>query len=113
MGERPRASGRRGRRVAAGPRKRRKSVAMSRSASERAAHLDRPVVRRLLATGSMWLVLVAPSLAARAQSGTTAAQHREKGYAAFQLGHYDQAIEEFQAAYHLEQDARLFYNLGL
>ena len=43
----------------------------------------------------------------------TAKQHRDAGNAAFEIADYDRAIVEFKAAYELEPDPRLFYNLGL
>jgi tetratricopeptide (TPR) repeat protein len=48
-----------------------------------------------------------------AAASPQAKAHRDAGHAAFEIAEYDRAIEEFKAAYELEPDPRLFYNLGL
>jgi tetratricopeptide (TPR) repeat protein len=42
-----------------------------------------------------------------------AASHRRAGSAAFDVGDYEVAVREYQAAYKLDQDPRVLYNLGL
>lgn len=40
-------------------------------------------------------------------------QHKEAAYAAFEVGRYDEAIDQFEQAYRIKRDPRLLYNIGL
>jgi tetratricopeptide (TPR) repeat protein len=65
---------------------------------------------------AIWSLLVLyPSLAAGAErpSGIRHRQHKQAAYAAFELGKYSEAIEQFEQAYRLKRDPRLLYNIGL
>ena len=60
----------------------------------------------------MALVLVALSGRASAQSATEAREHYRKALAAYDLGSFEAAAKEFEAAYAIKQDASLLYNIG-
>src|SRR3954467_4437432 len=64
-------------------------------------------------TALLVLVLMLPALAARAQDATSGArEHYQKGTAFYDLGRYQDAIKEFEAAYELKNDPALLYNLA-
>jgi hypothetical protein len=63
-----------------------------------------------------WLVLaalLAPVSGRADEVERRLERHKEAAHAAFELGRYDVAITEFQAAYSIRRDSRLLYNIGL
>lgn len=68
--------------------------------------------------GSRWIglvvvvVLLASSVRAVADDVSAAREHAQKAKRAFELGLYDEAIAEYNAAYKAKDDPALFYNLG-
>lgn len=60
------------------------------------------------------VILVASSIAlpARADDIAEAREHFRKGSNAFDLGHYQEAIKEYEAAYRIKDDAALLFNIG-
>jgi tetratricopeptide (TPR) repeat protein len=48
----------------------------------------------------------------RADERTEAREHYRRGTAAFNLGHYEDAIREYEAAYQLREDPALLYNIA-
>jgi tetratricopeptide (TPR) repeat protein len=72
-----------------------------------------PRPRVLLSALVTALVTAAAARDAIADQKKEAAQRRQAANTAFELGEYERAIEEFKAAYELDPDPRLFYNLGL
>jgi tetratricopeptide (TPR) repeat protein len=63
------------------------------------------------------VLMVLVSAAARGQSSDSAArqaarEHYQKGSVAYELGHYDTAITEYEAAYRAFNEPTLLYNLG-
>src|SRR4051812_20784404 len=51
----------------------------------------------------------APSLA---DEGPSAREHFRRGTNAFNLGHYLEAVKEYEAAYQVKEDPALLYNIG-
>jgi len=58
------------------------------------------------------VTLLSLSSLAWAKETNTAKEHYLKGTRAFELGAYDEAIEEYAAAYRIKDDPALLYNLG-
>jgi tetratricopeptide (TPR) repeat protein len=58
------------------------------------------------------LVVLAAPLAGRADDPREAIEHAVKGGRAYDLGAYDEAIQEFASAYRLRDDPALLYNLA-
>jgi tetratricopeptide (TPR) repeat protein len=52
------------------------------------------------------------SASARADDAVTAREHYQKGTSYYDLGKYDDAIKEFEAAYEIKNDPALLYNLA-
>jgi tetratricopeptide (TPR) repeat protein len=58
------------------------------------------------------LLLLVGNRPAAADDRAAAREHYQKGTAAFDLGAYEEAINEYGAAYRLKNDPALLYNLG-
>lgn len=65
----------------------------------------------LIATLSL-LVASAAWAQAKPDSKTAAKEHYARGTSYYDLGRYDDAIREFEAAYHLKKDAAILFNLA-
>jgi tetratricopeptide (TPR) repeat protein len=59
---------------------------------------------------SVALLACAPAFAA--DEGTSAREHFRRGTNAFNLGHYLEAVKEYEAAYQVKEDPALLYNIG-
>jgi tetratricopeptide (TPR) repeat protein len=68
-----------------------------------------PVAVVTLVALILTLVRVAP---AQAEDTTTAREHYQKGTSYYDLGRYQDAIKEFEAAYEIKNDPALLYNLA-
>ncbi|HEX4460302.1 MAG TPA: tetratricopeptide repeat protein [Polyangia bacterium] len=60
----------------------------------------------------MVAILIVSSSPARADDIQTAREHYIKGSKAFDLGRYDQAVKEYEAAYDAKSDPALLYNIA-
>jgi tetratricopeptide (TPR) repeat protein len=58
------------------------------------------------------LVLLAASVAVRADPAPTAREHFQRGSKLYNLGHYAEAAREFEAAYEIKDDPALLFNIG-
>jgi hypothetical protein len=72
----------------------------------------RPSARILVLVIVGLLRLGAPPIAAAATDEEAARDHTKRGMAAYNLGHYDEAASEFEAAYRLFLDPALLFNIA-
>lgn len=61
---------------------------------------------------SVVLVLLVGSVRAQADDIAQAREHFRKGSKAFDLGHYREAVKEYEAAYQLKEDPALLFNIA-
>jgi len=66
---------------------------------------------RIAAIAATMLVAF-PAIADQADDVNAARLHYKKGTRAFELGHYTEAIKEYEAAYEAKDDPALLYNIG-
>ena len=67
---------------------------------------------RVILVLAVALVALAAPLSARADDAATAREHYQKGTSFYDLGRYNEAIKEFEAAYEIKNDPALLYNLA-
>jgi tetratricopeptide (TPR) repeat protein len=68
---------------------------------------------RSIATYLVFSLFVGHALSAQAQeSAGSAREHYQRGTKAYDLGHYDEAVTEYETAYKLKDDPALLYNLA-
>jgi tetratricopeptide (TPR) repeat protein len=67
---------------------------------------------RLGGFAAVLLMVVAAAPVARADDVSQARDHFRKGSKAFDLGHYAEAIKEYEAAYDLKEDPALLFNIA-
>lgn len=75
------------------------------------ATADRTLYRGAM-RGLVVVALLGVSSMALAKDSAAAKEHYLKGTRAFELGAYDEAIDEYSAAYRIKDDPALLYNLG-
>lgn len=66
---------------------------------------------RILGLATALLLVVAP-LRLCADETVTAREHYRRGTNAFNLGHYLEAVKEYEAAYQLKEDPALLFNIA-
>jgi len=71
-----------------------------------------PNLRRFAVAIVLIVGLVASQPPARADDAVSAREHYQKGTSYYDLGKYDDAIKEFEAAYEIKNDPALLYNLA-
>ena len=67
---------------------------------------------KFLPVVTLILTFFAASSTARADDIAEAREHFRKGSKAFDLGHYQEAIKEYEAAYNLKEDPALLFNIA-
>jgi tetratricopeptide (TPR) repeat protein len=71
--------------------------------------MKQPVRKIALAVGVVAIMIGAPAIADQV---SVAKQHFEAGTKAYDLGHYDEAVKEYEAAYRAKDDPALLFNIG-
>jgi hypothetical protein len=69
-------------------------------------------MRKLCSALGVACLIVAVGGAARADDRTSAKEHFQKGTKYFDLGHFDEAIKEYEAAYEVKDEPVLLYNIA-
>ena len=70
------------------------------------------MLRKLVLAVAVLGLFVGWSGAARAENATVAREHYQRGTKFYDIGHYDEAIREFEAAYEAKSDPAFIYNLA-
>jgi tetratricopeptide (TPR) repeat protein len=70
------------------------------------------ISRAFLALGLTFVLLAATAPPARADATSEAREHYQKGTSFYDLGKYNDAVREFEAAYQIKNDPALLYNLA-
>ena len=70
------------------------------------------MIRRLGGFAAILSMVVAAAPVARGDDVSQAREHFRKGSKAFDLGHYPEAVKEYEAAYGLKEDPALLFNIA-